>query len=283
MVFATDGARARVWFTSWKGDDSVSVRETNGISARKSKKGTAKKKNPGRKKSSRGMEKPPLPHKSRNPARTKENIIQAAITEFSSHGMSGGRVERIANASNINLRMIYHYYGSKENLYVATLERVYQDVRAAESDLHIGDLPPDLGIRTLVRFTFDHFQKHPHLVNLVIGENLLQAAYLKKSDLVPKMTAQLRKQVQVCLERGAKENLFRQDIDAEHLWLTIFSLCWVPAANRYTMSWTLQRDLSTSEWLETRKTYVENVVMQYLVRTTPKGRSPARSKRQQGA
>lgn len=207
-----------------------------------------------------------LPRKSRNPARTKEEIMQAAIEEFSSHGMSGGRVERIAKSSNVNLRMIYHYYGSKEKLYVAALERVYQDVRVAESALRIADLPPDRAIRTLVRFTFDHFQEHPHLVNLVMGENLLHARHLKKSALVPAMTAELQKQVQATLKRGAEQKVFREGIDAEQLWLTIFSLCWVPAANKHTMSWTLQRDLGTSEWLETRKFHAEELIMRYLTR-----------------
>lgn len=207
-----------------------------------------------------------LAHKSRNPERTRENIIQAAIREFSTHGLKGGRIERIAKESDINLRMIYHYYESKEKLYISTLDRVYRDVREAESGLHIQDLPPDEAIRKLVRFTFDHFQRHPELVNLVMGENLLHAEYLKQSDLVPMMTVQLQDQVRVALKQGVEEKLFREGVEPVHLWLTIFALCWVPAANKHTMSWTLQKDLTTERWLAERRCFVEDVVMRYLMR-----------------
>jgi AcrR family transcriptional regulator len=206
-----------------------------------------------------------LSHKPRNPEKTKEEILSVAIKEFSSHGYPGGRVDRIAKAASVNMRMIYHYFQSKENLYVAALERVYKDVRTVEQELDIEKLPPDEAIGTLVDFTFDHFANHPDLVNLVMGENLLKAEYLKSSQIVPFMTAQLRKSVSAVLERGVQDNIFRQGIDPTHLWLTIFALCWTHLANKYTMSWTLQMDLGDENWLADRKKHVKDVVMRYIM------------------
>lgn len=205
------------------------------------------------------------PGKNRNRMRTKERILQVAISEFSEKGLDGARVEQIAKQADINMRMIYHYYENKEKLYIAALERVYSDVRQAELSLNIENLRPDMAFRTLIRFTFDHFQRHTDLVNLVMGENLLQARYLKQSQLVPQMTARLREEVAATLQRGQKSGQFREDIDAQQFWFTMFSLCWVPVANRYTMSWTLQTDLQNSAWKEQTKLHIEDILLNYLL------------------
>ena len=218
-----------------------------------------------------------LSFRTRDPEKTKESIILAAIEEFSAYGYEGGRVERIAKSARVNMRMIYHYYENKERLYVSVLERVYRDVRISETELRIEDDPPALGIRKLVNITFDHFAEHPDLISIVMGENLQKAEYLKKSDLVPSMSAQLKKSVATVLERGVAEGIFRQGIDPTQLWLTIFALCWTHLSNRYTMSWTLQFDMADPAWLESRKKHVEDVIIQYL--SVPGAAKPARGKR----
>ncbi len=49
----------------------------------------------------------------RNPEETREAILAAGLDEFSALGLDGTRIERIAKRANINVRMIYHYFGSK--------------------------------------------------------------------------------------------------------------------------------------------------------------------------
>src|SRR4051812_3839303 len=61
----------------------------------------------------------------RDPDRTREAILRAAQDEFAAKGLFGGRVNMIAREAGANKRMIYHYFGSKEGLYLAALERVY--------------------------------------------------------------------------------------------------------------------------------------------------------------
>ena len=188
-----------------------------------------------------------------------------AIREFSDKSLEGVRVQKIAQKAEVNMRMIYHYFENKENLYIAVLERVYSDIREAENSLDIERLAPEAAVRKLIRFTFDHFQINTDLVRLVMGENLLQARFLKKSQLVPKMTARLREQVAATLDRGQKAGQFRKDVDPQQFWFTLFSLCWVPVANRYTMSWTLQTDLSNPAWTEATKRHVEEVLLGFLL------------------
>jgi TetR/AcrR family transcriptional regulator len=59
----------------------------------------------------------------RHPERTKEQILQAAVAEFSAHGYSGARVSRIAANAAVNAQLISYYFDGKAGLYQAVLER----------------------------------------------------------------------------------------------------------------------------------------------------------------
>ncbi len=59
----------------------------------------------------------PIPTASRDPARTRSRILDAARTEFAAYGYAGARVDRIAAAAGANKRMLYHYFGNKRELY----------------------------------------------------------------------------------------------------------------------------------------------------------------------
>ena len=78
----------------------------------------------------------------RDPERTRAAILAAATQEFTANGLTGARVDAIANRARVNKRMIYHYFGDKEGLYLAVLEATYAAIRAAELDLHLTDRDP---------------------------------------------------------------------------------------------------------------------------------------------
>src|SRR5216683_4206140 len=65
---------------------------------------------------------PPITH-SRDPQRTRDRILAAALAEFSAHGFAGARVARIARRARVNKRMLYHYFGNKESLFREILAR----------------------------------------------------------------------------------------------------------------------------------------------------------------
>ena len=59
----------------------------------------------------------------RNPQRTQERILEAAFIEFAANGFAGARVDSIARRASINKRMLYHYFGDKEELFREVLRR----------------------------------------------------------------------------------------------------------------------------------------------------------------
>jgi TetR/AcrR family transcriptional regulator len=59
--------------------------------------------------------------RSRRSEQSQQQILAAAEAEFADKGLAGARVDAIAEASGINKQMIYYYYGSKDDLYLAVL------------------------------------------------------------------------------------------------------------------------------------------------------------------
>jgi len=66
----------------------------------------------------------------RNPRRSRERILSAALKEFAAKGFAGARVDAIARRASINKRMLYHYFGDKEELFKAILRRKISERQA---------------------------------------------------------------------------------------------------------------------------------------------------------
>jgi len=206
---------------------------------------------------------PAAPRK-RDPMMTRDRVLRAGIVEFCRHGYIGARIDQIAKRAGCNMRMIYHYFGSKEKLYIAVLERVFGELRLEESRLHLGHLDPVTGVLRLVEFTMDHLGRHPEFVALLGNENLLRGKYLRKSQVVPRASAPLLEAIRDLLERGRREGVYARDVDALQLYVSMLSLCYVHVSNRYTLSITFNRDITDPAWLDARRRHVQQMVLAYL-------------------
>lgn len=200
----------------------------------------------------------------RNTTKTKDKILKAARREFCSHGYNGARIKKIAARARINIRMIYHYFESKENLYMSVLESSYLEVRRKEMELDLQHLEPVEAMTALVEFTFTHLLNHPDFISLLTNENLLGGEHVRKSKLVPATTNPLMANVQDILVRGKKAQVFCREVDPIQLYITILSMCYVHLSNKHTLSSMFQMDLSDPEWLQARLQHVQDVVLCYL-------------------
>jgi TetR/AcrR family transcriptional regulator len=61
--------------------------------------------------------------RTRDPEGTRKRILDAAEKEFATHGFAATKVRDIAKRASINVRMLYHYFGDKDELYRAILQR----------------------------------------------------------------------------------------------------------------------------------------------------------------
>lgn len=200
----------------------------------------------------------------RNPARTRARILKAAVDEFCRHGFSGARVERIARRAGFNPRMLYHYFGGKEKLYLAVLESAYARIRGEEAQLELSHLDPLEGMVTLVDFTFSHFLRNPDFITLIANENMLRGKFLRRLPHIPEMTLPLVTAIRGLLERGERQGIFRPGVDPVQLYVTITALGFLHVSNRYTLSTMFGQDLADPAWLEARRTHAREVVLRYL-------------------
>lgn len=199
----------------------------------------------------------------RDAEKTRARIIEAARTLFCNHGVDGATVEAIARSAKVNKRMIYYYFGGKEDLYLTVLEETYAARRRHDAVLEL-DADPERGIRRLVRASFRYCRDNPDYIKLLMAENMNQAANLKRSKKIRDLHGPLLEMVGVLLERGHKIGVFRAYADPLHVYLTIASLCFFYHSNNATLSTIFGRDFSSSELTDEREVHVEDVVLAYL-------------------
>jgi AcrR family transcriptional regulator len=179
-----------------------------------------------------------------DPEETKRNILDIATQEFSAMGLTGARVDAIAERTNTTKRMLYYYFGSKEGLYEAVLEQVYGDIRALEQELQLAEMDPEEALREFVGFTFDYHDKHRDFVRLVTIENIHGAKYIEQSKTFKTRNSTVIKTIEDLIARGVAAGRFREDIDPIDLHLMISSMCFHRVANRHTWGAAFGRDPS---------------------------------------
>jgi AcrR family transcriptional regulator len=200
----------------------------------------------------------------RDPERTSAAILAAAVKEFREHGYGGARIDAIAKRANINKRMLYHYFGDKDALYLAVLEGAYMQIRAAETRLHLADLDPVEGVRQLVLFTWRYYQEHPEFLSLLGTENLLKAKFLKRSARIFDLNSPLLSMLSDMLRRGEAAGQFRPDQDALDVYLSIAGMNFFYLSNRHTLTATFRRDLGAKEELARWGEHVADVIVAFL-------------------
>lgn len=195
---------------------------------------------------------------------TKLRILEAAKSDFAKNGLGGARVDVIAAKANANKRMIYHYFGSKDNLFQAVIENAYHDIRTAEQKLHLDDLEPKGALERLVRFTWQYYLKNPEFITLVNSENLHRAKHVKRSELIKAETRKFVAMVSGILERGVSSGDFRAGIDPVQLNITIAAIGYYYLTNRFTGSIIFERDLMEKDALNERLEFNIDTIMRLV-------------------
>ncbi|CAN7558489.1 TetR family transcriptional regulator [Trinickia sp. LjRoot230] len=211
-----------------------------------------------------GNDLPPEARRKYDPEQTKRNILEVATQEFSAMGLSGARVDAIAERTNTTKRMLYYYFESKDGLYEAVLEKVYGDIRTLEQALNIEELKPADGMRRLVEFTFDYHDKHRDFVRLIAIENIHSAKYITQLKAFKSRNASIINTIEDLLARGVAAGEFRADIDAIDLHLLISSFCFHRVSNRYTFGTAFGRDPSHPRLRTRHRDMIVDAVLRFV-------------------
>jgi AcrR family transcriptional regulator len=200
----------------------------------------------------------------RDPERNQGRILRAATDEFARYGLGGARVDRIAARAGANKRMLYYYFGNKEDLFLAVLEAEYARIRAAEQKMHLENLAPEEGIRRLVEFTWNYYLAHPEFITLLNSENLHRARHLRRSRKIAALHSPFVALLEDILRRGARQGRFRAGVDPVQLYISIAALGYFYLSNRHTLSTIFERDLLSARSKSGRLRHMTDLVLGYL-------------------
>jgi len=200
----------------------------------------------------------------RDPARTRTKLLEAAVAEFSEQGFHGARTDRIAKRAGTNIRMLYHYFGSKDDLYLAVLEVVLAELRHDELRIDPEEGDPLEGLLHVFDYVDGHFGSHPALRKLLAFENLNEARHLARSEKILAMSSPVLAQIRRLLQRGAAAGSVRANVDALHLYVSMVSLAYYGRAHAYTLSHIFGKDLHRPAWQRAHLKQTREMVAGFL-------------------
>ena len=192
----------------------------------------------------------------RDAAATQEALIAAAVNEFSRNGFAGARVDEIARVAGVNKQLVYHYFDSKQGLYLVALESVYAEIREKEKSLSLGALAPLEAMTQLIAFSFDYLAEHPEFLSLLTDENRNQGAHILESERLQKMHSPFIEMLEATLERGVAQGVFRSDYDAINLYISIAGISYFFFSNNHTLSAIFGKPLGSRGALVQRRRHV---------------------------
>jgi AcrR family transcriptional regulator len=200
----------------------------------------------------------------RTQAESRDQILRAATREFVTHGFAGARINRIVKRARSNPRMIYHYFGSKSQLYITVLEEALGGLRRRELQIDVEHLDPREGLLQLFDFMGSYFENNRHLVRLLSAENLLKAKYMRKSARIPEMSSPVLHMIEKLIARGTEAGQLPAGLDGLRLYVIMVALSQFHLSNGHTLSTIFGRDLYQATWLAARTNDTRHMLANFL-------------------
>ena len=202
--------------------------------------------------------------KPKAPATNRAQILAAAIAEFASRGFKGASMDAIAARTNTTRALINYYFGSKEKLYLAVLERVYAEIREAETHLDLEHLPPVEAIRRIVEFTYNYYVEHEYFVRIVVAENQAKGRHMKRFPALRTVNRPIVDMLGAVIARGQADGTFRPDADPIDVHMSIAALGMFNVTNQYTFGALFQRAMGAKGDVPQRRRMVADIVLSWL-------------------
>ena len=202
--------------------------------------------------------------KPKAPEANRARILGAATAEFASRGFKGASMDAIAARTNTTRALINYYFGGKEQLYLAVLERVYAEIRAAEIELDLDHLPPVEAIRCIVEFTYNYYVEHEDFVRLVVAENQAKGRHMKKSPALRTVNRPIVDTLGAVIARGQADGIFRADVDPIDVHMSIAALGMFNVTNQYTFGAIFQRAMGAKGDVPRRRRMVVEMILSWL-------------------
>jgi AcrR family transcriptional regulator len=202
--------------------------------------------------------------KPKAPEANRARILAAAIAEFALRGYKGASMDAVAARTNTTRALINYYFGSKEKLYLAVLERVYAEIREAENRLQLDHLPPVEAMRRIVEFTYNYYVEHEYFVRLVVAENQAKGRHMKKFPALRTISRPIVLMLSGVIARGQADGDFRANLDPIDVHMAIAALGMFNVTNQYTFGALFQRAMGAKGDVPQRRRLVADMILRWL-------------------
>ncbi len=105
-----------------------------------------------------------------NTLSTEQRIFEAARTVFLKKGLSGARMQEIADEAGINKALLFYYFRTKDKLFYAIFQDAFKNMLPSISNMFNSDMPLELKINHLVDNYFKVLEKNRHLPIFILSE-----------------------------------------------------------------------------------------------------------------
>jgi AcrR family transcriptional regulator len=200
----------------------------------------------------------------RDPDASQRRILSAATKVFAAQGLDGARVDEIADQAGINKRMLYHYFGSKDDLFGAVLDTVYETICRDIAALDLNAGPPLEGLARLVDFVVDYYLDNAHAITLLNAENLHKARHLKTSARIRAMHLPFEDMLENLLARGVVSGDFRPGVSGARLYISTVGLAYYYLSNGHSLSVFFDRNLFDRKELEAWRLHIHEMAQRFV-------------------
>jgi AcrR family transcriptional regulator len=206
----------------------------------------------------------PVPRRTRAEAREVaiNAILDIATEEFVEKGLAGARIDEIAGKAT--KRKIYYYFGSKDELYRAVLQRAYRRVRASENTVDVTSGSAADALRRLIEHDVRYHSQNPDLVRLVMNENIYRAEHLKQIEGMPAGNRPIIDLLAKIIARGEAEGVFRTGIDPIDLHMNMTALAFYNISNQFTFSHNFGVDMTSPAAIDRRAAQVGDILLAWV-------------------
>ena len=136
-------------------------------------------------------------------------ILRAAISVFARAGYHTSRVADVAKEAGVAYGLVYHYFGSKEDLLEAIFRRTWSRMLEAVEEVERSDAPAREQLAAVARIVLGAWQADPDLVRVLVREVARSPQLGREVDEIAHAFAALERLV----ARGQERGELRTDIE----------------------------------------------------------------------
>jgi TetR/AcrR family transcriptional regulator, fatty acid metabolism regulator protein len=145
-------------------------------------------------------------------------ILRAAITVFAHHGYHTSRVADVAREAGVAYGLVYHYFGSKEDLLETIFRRTWTRMLEAVQEVERSGAPAREQLQGVARIVLGAWETDPDLVRVLIREVARSPQLGNEVEEVEHAFAALERIV----VRGQDEGELKPDLDPRFAALIVY-------------------------------------------------------------